>query len=120
MTEVDIIDENLVYVPLNRTATIDRLTRFGYVDSGKVTFKDEFGTEVLMVGLKFNVLWREPTLGEHLICAICGNDENSGIIDDDWMVRYNNMTTEQKLKMFDHDIGRFHGYDNCENTDDRL
>ena len=52
MSEIDVEDENLVYVPECRESTIKRLLQSGYVESGRILFQDEFGEKVMMVAMK--------------------------------------------------------------------
>lgn len=49
---MDIPDENLVYVPVNRISTIERLIAEGYVPDSILTFFDVYGTQVEMRCLK--------------------------------------------------------------------
>ena len=42
---MDIVDENLVYVPTTRKSTIERLFEEGYQPGMCITMKDAWGTE---------------------------------------------------------------------------
>ncbi|MCK4544707.1 hypothetical protein KAU43_04150 [candidate division WOR-3 bacterium] len=52
---IDIENENLVYVPVNRLSTIRRLVKQGYIPDSRVTFFDVFGKQIEMRCLKKQV-----------------------------------------------------------------
>ena len=49
--DLDVKDENLVYVPLCRESTLERLLAEGYTIRGRVSFTDTFGTKAIMIGM---------------------------------------------------------------------
>ena len=67
---MDIPNENLVYVPVNRLSTIKRLVKQGYIPDSRVTFFDVFGEQIEMRCLKKEIT--EEQFSPIWECS-CGN-----------------------------------------------